>query len=69
MRFELHIELGNDRMKTISDIVRALKKTAEKVAVYAKPLLGEGGRIMDENGNSVGHWEIVEPSSSDPGDT
>lgn len=63
--FKLDIELGNDRMKNYNDIARALKKTADKVRVYARVEPGETGRIMDENGNSVGRWTVMK---DDPGD-
>ncbi len=59
MKFKMEIELGNDEMRTIAHLTRAVKKTAEKMSTYAKPLVGEGGGILDVNGNIVGRWEIV----------
>ena len=67
MKFILEIELGNDAMQTGEDIARALMDVAKDLMNY-----GIGGRsrypvskidgrkIMDENGNSVGKWEVVD---------
>jgi hypothetical protein len=53
MKFDLNIEMGNDAMKTPTDVGRALMDVA---------ILLRGGRtsgpILDENGNTVGHWSI-----------
>lgn len=53
----LEIELGNDSMKTGSDLASALVKVADRLAgsrLHNNP----GQKILDENGNSVGHWEV-----------
>lgn len=64
MKLVLHIEFGNDAMKTYNDAAKSLEQTAKKLRDYARVTAGEGGRIMDKNGNSVGRWDIV---STDPG--
>jgi len=51
--FVLKIELGDDAMRSYNDVARALRSTAHKV--------DEGrsyGKIMDDNGNSVGEFEF-----------
>lgn len=63
MRFMVEIELGNDAMRTWQDIRDALKQTIGKVggrdSSHFKPTEGDGSRIRDENGNTVGKWAIV----------
>lgn len=59
MTFTLTIELGNDAMQDGSDIAGALRKVAGKLAgCSARDLVGNSGKIMDVNGNSVGEWEV-----------
>lgn len=73
MRFQLHISLGNDAMKTPRDIAAALHKIADELdATYAGQRdEGPDGwndditeqdalavTIRDENGNTVGNWKI-----------
>ncbi len=58
MVFKQEIELGNDAMQTYEDIAKSLEQTAAKLRTYAKVTVGESGRIMDRNGNSVGRWRI-----------
>jgi len=63
MKFTIEIELGNDAMQSYQDVRDALKQVICKVgsAVYSRsgtPSEGDGSKIMDENGNSVGKWEV-----------
>ena len=51
--FILKIELGNELMNCKADIANALKKVAGKLLDGS-----ESGKIMDDNGNSVGSFEI-----------
>ena len=53
--FRLQIELGNDAMQSRRDIFVALKKVAIKIIGGMND-----GKIMDENGNTVGEYEIRE---------
>lgn len=52
--FRLEIFLGNDAMKTKRDIAKTLRQCAQDI---------EGGQIsktiMDENGNSVGSYNLA----------
>ena len=51
--FTLAITLGNDAMKTRTDINRALRE------VIAQNKRGvSGGIIRDVNGNTVGEWQV-----------
>lgn len=52
--FTLEIQLGNDAMQTNEDVAEALRSIAEKLEFEEK----ESGAIMDENGNSVGRFEV-----------
>jgi hypothetical protein len=56
-RFTLEIEMGNDSMQTGGDIADALRKIADDCDTR-RGGKDESGRIRDENGNTVGHWEI-----------
>ncbi len=57
MKFTITIELGNAAMLTQEDVARALEKTASKIRDYSDPpCSGEGGRVIDANGNAVGRW-------------
>lgn len=52
--FKLEIELGNDAMQDREDVASALRKAAEKIEQTSAAL----GRIIDENGNTVGTWDF-----------
>ena len=59
MKFYVTIELGNEAMKTQEHVAAALEKTATKIRDYeCPPHVGEGGRVVDENGNAVGEWRF-----------
>lgn len=57
MKFILEIELGNDAMQTYADIRGVLRMIAKRPA---SPKVGDGNDTSDDNGNVVGHWEIVD---------
>lgn len=68
MRFSLEIELGNAEMQSFQDLRDALKQVAIKLGsrqhcLSGAPSDGDGSKIMDGNGNSVGKWEITEPET------
>ncbi len=52
-RFVLEITMGNDAMQTHYDVARALKDMAYRVSNG-----GEGGIILDDNGQRVGEWRF-----------
>lgn len=60
--FTLTIELGNEAMQTSTDVERALTRTALALAHdgYEDLSAGDGGRILDDNGNRVGQWSVTE---------
>jgi hypothetical protein len=62
VRFKLSIELGNEEMQTYYHVRRALEATYVKIAhdYDGLPKAGDGGKIRDINGNTVGSWEMVE---------
>lgn len=50
--FELKIETGNEAFRDSDELVRLIRKVADRVA------RGEDhGRIIDANGNTVGEFE------------
>lgn len=57
MTFTLTIELGNDAMQSGADVVEAMDRLKRKI-VNSDFARVDGGKIMDENGNSVGTWEV-----------
>jgi hypothetical protein len=52
-KFTLNIELGNEAMQTGEDVARALRAVAKKLDGGA-----DSGRVQDENGNTVGEWDL-----------
>jgi hypothetical protein len=65
--FKLTITLGNDAMQTTEDVANALRGLADHVAGigeyvdYATGALSwhlDAGSVRDENGNTVGTWEL-----------
>jgi uncharacterized protein (DUF2141 family) len=63
MKFTLEIELGNDAMRSYQDIRDALKQVilsaGSCASSHARPTDGDGAKIMDLNGNSVGTWGVT----------
>lgn len=52
--FEVKISLGNDAMRTHEDVAKALGEVARRLRRGA-----QHGKVMDENGNSVGTFEFT----------
>jgi hypothetical protein len=68
MKFTLEIELGNDAMRSHQDIRDALTQVMGKVGarqycVKSAPSDGDGSKIIDDNGNSVGTWQVLETAT------
>lgn len=58
-KFSMRITLGNDAMQTPEHVAAALCHAAGRI------LRGEdGGKVMDDNGNSVGVWNLELPDVS-----
>jgi hypothetical protein len=59
--FRLGIELGNEAMQGPEDVARALHRLAEDLVIGAPMMYDRwndgGGKIRDENGNTVGTWD------------
>jgi hypothetical protein len=63
MKFTLEIELGNELMQNKAHLAHALHGVASRIVNFNHTLSGEeSGRIPDENGNTVGSWQITEPN-------
>ena len=58
--FEIHIDLGNATMKSAYDVMSALRAVINRLSRGE-----ESGKVMDENGNTVGSWEIEFPEADD----
>ena len=56
--FTLTIELGNDAMKTATDLSAAIKLVAARVK-GADVNDETVSKVRDENGNTVGVWRIT----------
>ncbi len=57
-QFILKIDLGNDAMQSDDNIAWALRDVAHRIeydGIYYKPQK----RILDQNGNVVGHYEVI----------
>ncbi len=57
MKLTLTLEFGNDAMQTYAEARAAI--TAKLRTGALKPREGDGGKLMDLNGNSVGTWEVT----------
>lgn len=62
MRFNLSIKLGNDSTENPIDVARLLEKVASKLRpMGTDPFhLAEGDKILNLNGNDVGHWYLTD---------
>ena len=69
MKFTLKIDLGNAAMLTGEDIAGALREVARKIEREATCSVNDdgeeqidetGGGIIDDNGNRVGSWAVIE---------
>lgn len=66
MKFTLEIELGNDGMQTVDDVQDAIQAfvssqtVTRNVAGNREFERGDGGKIRDFNGNTVGKWEVTD---------
>jgi hypothetical protein len=58
MKFTVNITLGNDAMKTNSDLAIVLCNIANKL-VTSKTELRPNTTIFDINGNNVGYWKLT----------
>ena len=66
MKLQLEINIGNDAVQNYNDIFGILAKQAEAIILgdygnpFQAPVVTEGRMLRDDNGNTVGQWEIVE---------
>jgi hypothetical protein len=56
--FRVEIKTGNDAMQTAEDLARALRDVADRIE-QIDGYIGHG-RIRDENGNTVGTFDLSE---------
>lgn len=58
MKFNLEINIGSDAVLTYDDIAAILKRYAGILDGSTAPVVGEGVRLFDINGNTVGNWKV-----------
>jgi hypothetical protein len=56
VKFKLEIELGNDAMQTLDDVESILRQIVKQRDISND----RANTIRDDNGNTVGKWEVVE---------
>lgn len=60
--FRLGIELGNAAMSTPQHVARALQEVARRIDHGGEFI---EGNIRDENGNTVGSWDVEDPPEAE----
>ncbi len=55
-KFSMHIDLGNDAMRTSRHVAAALHELATKIERHG--IMNTPRKIMDVNGNTVGEWHL-----------
>jgi hypothetical protein len=58
--FSMKITLGNDAMQTTQHVSAKLREIAERIDRGQ-----DGGKVMDDNGNSVGSWDLSLPDEEE----
>jgi hypothetical protein len=58
MKLVITINLGNDAMRTWRHVMSALRSAITKRSPDREIELLDDGKIKDENGNTVGSWEV-----------
>lgn len=62
--FILRIDFGDGGVETPQDLAQVLREMAAKVE--SKDICEEGsGKLLDDNGNHIGDWEIEGDSDDD----
>lgn len=59
LQFTLGVTLGNEASWSGHDVAEMLRKVADYIDRGADMLYGLGRPIQDENGNTVGRWDVV----------
>lgn len=61
MKMVVEVELGNADMTMPTDVIRSLTVALiNQTDAYDDLVAGQGGALRDNNGNTVGKWEVVE---------
>lgn len=68
MKFTLKIELGNETMQNYSQILNAIRISFASIVPFratndCNAQEDDTGLVHDENGNTVGKWEVTDDSS------
>ncbi len=59
MKLTVEIELGNDAMQTNTDALALLQRAwHSRGGGSVRFKVGDGGKFLDSNGNSVGYWKV-----------
>lgn len=71
MQLSITIDLGNDAMRTASEVSAAIQKSLARGGgsrLFEPLVLGESNSVLDGNGNTVGTWKVVADESYYDGD-
>ena len=60
MKIIIEVELGNEAMQTSKDVRNAVYDALFGESEYTPFEIGNTGMIADDNGNTVGRWDVVE---------
>lgn len=55
-KFVLNIELGDDAMQEPAHVAEALRELAERIDELEPDETDASGKVLDDNGNTVGEW-------------
>ena len=58
VKITFEVEMGNDTMQTGRDVVNAFMDSIRRIRSAAVDLVNDDGKVMDDNGNSVGKWSV-----------
>ena len=69
MKFTLEIELGNEAMQRYPEIAKAIQSSLltyhDAVSLSGAVMAEDSGTVRDENGNTVGRWEVAVNASGE----
>lgn len=61
MELVIRVEFGNEAMQTLRDANTAVFNAINRRSGLDDPAeAGDRGKIADQNGNTVGQWEVTE---------
>lgn len=58
-KLTIEIRLGNEAMQTPQDVAAKLDQLSDLLNGFGRIAFPHGRKILDRNGNTVGHWEFT----------